>query len=159
MKNHNSPGFDHILNDDITSAILEDTEDDQIPPSQKILLLKFIFKILTDFWFQEHVPRDLKRTILRPFVKDNDKDKTDPSKYRPISLLNTIMKIYGGIICKRVPFLEENKMLSPLQAAYRRGRSAMDNILALHELFLECKFNKIGPRGGKGKKPLYYCFL
>lgn len=70
------------------------------------------------------------------------------------------MKIYEGIISKRVvAFLEENKILSPLQAAYRRGRSAMDNILALHELFLEYRYNKIGPRGGRGKKPLYFCFL
>ena len=35
----------------------------------------------------------------------------------------------------------------------------MDNLLALHELFLEYRYNKIGPRGGKGKKPLYFCFL
>ena len=148
------------MNEDIISATLEDIEDDDIPPTQKVVLLDYIFKILTDLWFQEFVPRDFKRTVLRPFLKDSKKDSSDPSNYRPISLLNTIMKIYEGIICKRViSFLEENDTISPLQAAYRNGRSTSDHILVLHELFLEYRFNKVGPRGGRAKKILYMCFL
>ena len=147
------------MNEDIISATLEDIEDD-IPPTQKVVLLDYIFKILTDLWFQEFVPRDFKRTVLRPFLKDSKKDSSDPSNYRPISLLNTIMKIYEGIICKRViSFLEENDTISPLQAAYRNGKSTSDHILVLHELFLEYRFNKVGPRGGRAKKILYMCFL
>ena len=97
---------------------------------------------------------------MRPFLKGSDNDCCDPSNYRPISLLNTLMKVYEGIICKRlVCFLEEMKILSPLQAAYRHRRSSFDHIFTLHELFLEYRFNKIGPRGGIYKKPLYLCFL
>ena len=149
-----------MLNEDITSALLEDIEDDKVPSEQKALLLDSIFKIFSDFWFNECVPRDFKRTVLRPFLKSSDKDCCDPSNYRPISLLNTLMKVYEGIICKRlICFLEEKKILSPLQAAYRRGRSSFDHIFTLHELFLEYRFNKKGPRGGLYKKKLFFCFL
>ena len=62
--------------------------------NQNIELLKFIFKILSDFWFNECVPRDFQRTILRSFLKNNDKSCDDHANYRPISLLNFLMKIY-----------------------------------------------------------------
>ena len=87
LKHYKSPGYDHILNEDITDAILEDTNEDPSTADKRIELLKFIFKILSDFWFNECVPRDLKRTVLRPFLKDNEKPSSEPSNYRPISLL------------------------------------------------------------------------
>ena len=149
LKNYKSPGYDHITNEDIVAMVMEDPSNNPIPVGQTIGLLRFIFNILSDFWFNECVPRDFKRTILRPFLKDNDKPSWDPSNYRPISLLNTLMKIYEGIICDRVvTFLDQNSVLSPFQAAYRKGRSPADHIIILHELFLEYRFNKYGPRGG-----------
>ena len=70
------------------------------------------------------------------------------------------MKIYEAIICKRLSkFFEENNIISPFQAAYRRNFSAADHILTLHEIFLEYRYNKIGPRGGRIKKRLFFCFL
>ena len=70
------------------------------------------------------------------------------------------MKIYEAIICKRLSkFFEENNIISPFQAAYRRKRSAADHILTLHEIFLEYRYNKTGPRGGRSKKRLFLIFL
>ena len=116
-------------------GFIEDNKDDIVPPDRKVLLLDSVFKILSDFWFNECVPGDFKRTVLRPFLKGNDKDSCDPSNYRPISLLNNLMKVYEGIICKRlVSFLEDKKILSTLQTAYCRGRSTFDDIFTLHEI-------------------------
>ena len=160
LRHYKSPGYDHIVSEDITAAIVEEVDGDHIPPCQKIILLKFIFSILSDFWFNQCVPRDLKRTILRPFLKDGDKSGSDPSNYRPISLLNTLMKIYEGIICNRVlAFLKATHFFSPFQAAYRKGRSTADHVFVIHELFLEHRFNSVGPRGGRARRALYLCFL
>ena len=72
-------------------------------------LLKYVHKVISSFWEQETVPCNLKEVLLRPFIKDNTKDVHDPSNYRTISLLNTLLKIYEGIIHKRiVSFLEKN---------------------------------------------------
>ena len=70
------------------------------------------------------------------------------------------MKIYEGIIsCRLSNFFENHSIISPYQAAYRRKRSMFDHILVLHELFLEYKFYKRGPKGGISKRILYLCFL
>ena len=137
LKHHKSPGLDSILNEDITSVILEGDEDNPIPPSLTKTMLNAIFKILSEFWFNESVPRDFQRTLLKPVLKNREAEKYDPSNYRPISLLNTLMKIYEGIICKRlISYIEEKRILSPYQAAYRKGKSTSDHILVLQELFL-----------------------
>lgn len=149
LKNYKAPGFDHITNEDMTFIFVEDPDKDPIGFLRNQELLTKIYGILTEFWFNEWVPPDFKRTILRPFLKDNDKDSSDPSNYRPVSLLNTLMKVYEAIICKRlVDYLESNNKLSVTQAAYRKGRSTCDHILVIHELFLEYRYNKVGPRGG-----------
>ena len=97
---------------------------------------------------------------MRPFIKDQEKSAHDPSNYRPISLLNTLMKIYEALIHKRlVTYLEKNGIFSDFQAAYRPNRSCADHILTLHEIFLEYRYNKFGPRGGRSKKRLFLCFL
>ena len=134
--------------------------DDELETKAKLSSLEFIFKILEDFWFNESVPRDFKRTILRPFLKNEDKNQNNPENYRPISLLNSLMKIYEGMIRSRLTkFLEEKNVFSPYQAAYRKNRSIFDHFFVLHEIFLEYRFFKIGPRGRRTKRPLYFCFL
>ena len=77
----------------------------------------------------------MKRTILRPFFKGQDKDTTDSSNYRPISLLNTLMKLFEGLIKRRlVKKLEGEGLLSSAQAAYRKNFSTSDHLLVLQEL-------------------------
>ena len=82
------------------------------------------------------------------------------NNYRTISLLNTMLKIYEGIIHKRLTnFLEGKKWFSSFQAAYRKSRSTVDHILVLQELFLEYRMNKFTRSGNRKTSPLYWCFI
>ena len=65
LKGHKSPGFDNITNDDIITFLHEIDGDDAFELNGRFL--KFLFSILSDFWFNERVPHDLKRTILWSF--------------------------------------------------------------------------------------------
>ena len=94
LKRHKSPGFDGLTSEDFLSLIPKDSPKDEPNTEAKLSALNYIFAILENFWFNETVPRDFKRTILRPFLKNEDKDHSDPDNYRPISLLNALMKIY-----------------------------------------------------------------
>ena len=160
LKSNKSPGIDGLTSEDFLSLIPKESPNEDLDNKPKLASLKYIFNILEEFWFNEAVPRDFKRTILSPFLKNDCEDNNDPGNYRPISLLNSLMKIYEGMICSRIAhFFEENNVLSPNQAAYRKNRSIFDHIMVLHEVFLEYRYCKLGPRGGASKKPLFFCFL
>ena len=158
LKNNKAPGSDFITNEDF--KILLQPSDDEDISRNNALFLKNIFDILKTFWVKEKVPCQLKNVILRPFLKNSDKDEYNPRNYRTISLLNTLFKIYEAIIHKRlVNWLETKKLLSPTQAAYRHLRSTVDHIFVLQELFLEYRFNKFSKNGNLLKMALYWCFM
>ena len=123
------------------------------------MTFNMLFNLIEVFWKFEKIPVDLKRVILRPFLKNTDKNEHDPKNYRTISLLNSFFKLYEAIIHSRLmKKLENEYLLSSVQAAYRPKKSTSDHIFVLQELFLEYRFNKVGKRGGRNKKPLYLCF-
>ena len=60
------------------------------------------------------------------------KDHTLPKNYRPISLTNTISRIFESIIHKRLyAYCEIHKVLPPTQFAYRHNRSSVDPLILL----------------------------
>ena len=60
------------------------------------------------------------------------KDKTLPENYRPISLTNTISRIFESIIHKRLyAYCEINKVLPQTQFAYRKNRSSIDPLILI----------------------------
>ena len=111
--------------------------------------------MLQNLWEAEKVPPSFKETVLRPFLKDPEGSPTDPSNYRPVSLLNVIMKIYEHIIKERlVRVLEKNKYFSKMQAAYRKRRATVDHLLVIQELFYLYRYKK-SQGVAKAKCPLY----
>ena len=118
LKNNKAPGSDFITNEDFKKWLTSD--DPEILGNEAIL--KSIFKVICTFWDKENIPPKLKQVILRPFIKDTNEDEHDPSNYRTISLLNTVLKIYEGIIHKRLThFLEGKQWFSSFQEAYRNS--------------------------------------
>ena len=154
FKNFCSPGADNILNRDLTCLFIPD-EDDTL----KWEILSFLHKIFANFWAKETVPQIFKQSIIRPFLKPG-KDPTKRGNYRPISLLNVPLKLYEQVIKTRlVGYLEESCYFSHAQAAYRQGRATTDHLLVLQEIFFYYRYTKTGPRGAKGKQPLYLAFM
>ena len=62
------------------------------------------------------------------------KDKSDPSNYRPISLLPVIGKLFERILTTRIAsYLEVHHRLSDFQSGFRTGHSTSDQLLRLTE--------------------------
>ena len=158
LGDYSSPGADNILNRDFTILLHEGT-DGKID-KDSLALMEYILKMLQNHWKTEEVPKGMKQSIIKPFLKDTSKDASLPKNYRPISLLNAPMKIYEQVIKARlVDILEKTNFFSNVQAAYRKSRNSCDHILVLQEIFFHYRFKKIGPRGGIGKQILYLCFM
>ena len=78
-------------------------------------------------------PNYLKAATVVPVFKNGPKDCI--SNFRPISLLNTISKIYEAAMKSRLSsFLENQNLLSPSQYGFRPGRGTNDAILKLTEV-------------------------
>ena len=131
FKDNKAPGDDFIVTDDLTALLHTDPEDPEVFLKNKDILYS-ILSLISLFWSNEKVPPLLKKSILRPFLKGGEVDSTDPSNYRPISLLNTIMKLYEGLIKRRlVRKLESDGLLSSAQAAYKKNLSTSDQLFVL----------------------------
>ena len=89
-----------------------------------------------------------------------EKDPTKLSNYRPVALLNVLMKLYEYIIKERLTkYLEKKNYLSSTQAAYRKRRSTVDNIFILQEVFYYYRYKRGVSRLIKNKHPLYLAFI
>ena len=89
---------------------------------------KKLLAVLNNSWKRGIVPQAWKEAILIPVPKKG-KDLEEPNGYRPISLLSCVGKLMERIINGRLTWhLEENKLLTPHQAGFRKYRSTEDQI-------------------------------
>ena len=101
----------------------------------------------------------MKISVIIPFLKDDADDNSDPSNYRPIALLSTVLKVYQNIIFNRISqYLHDNSLLVDEQYGFRSNRSTIDCHYLMNEIINTHKFKK-GPRGGYAKKPFFAGFL
>ena len=92
-------------------------------------LLVIFNKIITTGCFPEQWMEGIVTLI---FKKGN---RNIPSNYRPITLFNTISKIFSSILANRFSKWQEiNKKLPPEQAGFRKGKSCADQIFILNSL-------------------------
>lgn len=82
-------------------------------------------------------PRSLKEAVICPIFKSGD--KCDVNCYRPISLLNTLSKIYEMSIKSRlVSFLDKNNIISSNQHGFRSSINTSDAILKVVSEITSC---------------------
>ena len=104
-----------------------------LSPLGKVHLLSLV----NDSWLSTEVPKIWKEGLIKP-VHKLGKPKEKVASYRPITLTSVVGKVLERIIYDRLMFwLTQNKVLSSIQAGFRRGRNTCEQISllvnALHE--------------------------
>ena len=156
LRTNTAAGTDSILARDI-QELLDTSKQNENWKNKE--MLRFLHKMMQNMWEAEKVLPCFKETVLRPFLKDLERDPTNPSNYRPVALLNTHMKVYEHIIKTRlVAVLEKNRFFSNMQSAYRKGRATVDHLLVVQELFYIYRYKK-SSGVSKEKCPLYLCLM
>lgn len=77
-------------------------------------------------------------TALVSLIPKKGKDHSDCANYRPISLLNTDIKMYARIMALRLHWYI-NKLVHPDQTGFMSGRLAADNIRRLLHVIHESR--------------------
>ena len=110
LQKDKAAGRDNILSKDMIELLDMSIASENW---KNVEILRFIHKMMKNLWEKEKVPQSFEETVIRPFLKNAEKDPTNPSNYRPVSLLNVLMKVYEHIIKERlVTFLEQKNIFS-----------------------------------------------
>ena len=114
LTNETSPGADRI-----TYSMLKHAH-----PTLAQTKVKTFNRIYSENTF----PMSWRTAIIIPILK-SDKDPTDPTSYRPISLTSCLCKIMKKIINnKLIWYLENNKCINKEQSGFRYNRSTTDHL-------------------------------
>jgi len=104
---------------------------------------EFLVEVLTLFnviFLKEEIPSSFKSSIILPLLKKGDPN--NPENYRGLSLLDTLYKIFMGILRNRIElWAEENNIFNECQAGFRRGYSTTDNLFILSSV-VKLRFKK-----------------
>ena len=81
--------------------------------------------------------------MIQPIFK-NKGSPSDPSNYRPITLISCLGKVFTQILNNRIQkYADENDIINHCQSGFRKKYSTTDNIFILHNLIdLVCKSKK-----------------
>ena len=98
----------------------------------------------------ETYPVDWARGLVFPIFKGGPKAwRSNPLKYRGITLLSVLGKVYVSVLTERVTtWAETNHILAEEQAGFRKDRSTVDQLFIMLEMIKN-----------RRPKPTYVCFL
>ena len=98
-----------------------------LPP----ITLQHLLKVFNWFWEAGTLPQQWKQALIVPIPKPV-KESLTPGSYSPISLTNTLSKIYEKIINRRLTWwLEDHGKLTNRQFAFRKDRTTLDPLTIL----------------------------
>ena len=108
-------------------------------------LIEATLKLFQEIWEKdERFPTQWSRGLIFPLFKGGPKEFTyDPLKYRGITLLSVVGKLYTTILNQRIMnWCESKDVLVEEQAGFRKNRSTIDQLFILHEIVNTRKPNK-----------------
>ena len=117
-----------------TLDLNKSTGEDQLPPKLVKLLANVLdaplTKAINASIIEGRFPNRAKRAAVAPLYKGDD--RTQVKNYRPVSILNTISKVYEKALKQQIaPFVD--KTLSAFLSAYRQKYSSQHVLLRLIE--------------------------
>ena len=99
--------------DNIGIKIIKDLKD---------ILVPLLTELINIGYETSKFPDCMKMGIIKPIFKKDDRNEI--SNYRPITILPTLSKVFERAATDQiVQFLEQNKLISKKQHAYRKGHS------------------------------------
>ena len=89
------------------------------------------------------IPDEWRQGDIVVIPKNKEGDLNDMGNYRPITLLQTTRKVYESVLARRLDaIIETNKILSPMQHGFRRGRRTMQALETVMEIADEWKYKR-----------------
>jgi len=94
-------------------------------------VLNTLLSILNDIWLTGNFPSSWRQSYVVPIPKPG-KDTSDPTDYHPIALTSCVCKVMERMVNNRlVWYIERNKIITPTQSGFRKGRSTTDQLVRL----------------------------
>ena len=112
-------------------------------------LKHFVVKELTGIFNHsiriKRFPRRWKTSKIKPLYKGDNKNRKEPSSYRPVALLAALGRIMEALIAKQLDYFEEtNNLIHEGVHGFRKGRSTATAMLETWEYITwETQANKI----------------
>jgi len=100
-------------------------------------VLYCLLNTLNNIWLTGNFPASCRQSYIVPIPKP-DKDTTNPTNYCPIALTSCVCKVMEQMINNRlVWYLERNKLITPTQSGFCKGRSTTGQLLRLETFIRE----------------------
>ena len=94
------------------------------------IIAPHLTNIFNSFIYEGTYPDSFKAATCVAVYKGNNSDPEEPVSYRPISILNTLNKVFERLIHDQLyHFLEHNEILPNFQYGYRKNHSTCHAVL------------------------------
>ena len=159
LNNNSDPILDAEINLEEIYLALNKCKDNKAPGVDGITFeflknlpqnwLLYINTIFNKIMRQESIPDSWSEIITKMLYKKGD--ILNPENYRPISLVNVVLKLFTLVLLNRLTqWCEANNTLPEWQAGFRENRSTIDNIFTLNSIINTSIRKKDGKlKGGK----------
>ena len=148
LKNYKSCGASGCPTELFKYALLPD-DDPECPLPSEADVAEHLVRLLNLVFEAGEVPSDWNEVLVSPVFKRGD--RADVTNYRPISVGDSLEKLYATVLNARlVGWLEANGLRAAGQAGFRPNLGTEHQLFALRHCVEECR---------RRHQPLYACFL